>query len=171
MKDDLWSDQVRSPTTGTLSTDQARHPISDGLHSSWHTCHGKRIQHPGAGCIPNSWCGICRAWRFLCISQSVQSLAFRNWNIQSPWRVNKATPWIVSTRTGVRDATATTKSFSKIECIFIRVDEYNSIVFLEMEDTSRFYKGMHGIYLGKSNQVGLLGSDPSSWRCAEGWGI
>lgn len=91
---------------------------------------------------------------------------FANWNIRSPWRVNKATPWIVSARTGVRDATATTRSLAKIECISIRAYEYNSMIFLEKEDTSRFYKGMHGTSLGKSNQLGLLVNDPSSRRCA-----
>lgn len=54
-----------------------------------------------------------------------------SWNIRSPWRVNKATPWIVSARTGGRDATATTKSFAKIECILIRADEYILMVILE----------------------------------------
>ena len=90
--------------------------------------------------------------RSLHFTVSISSSA-GSWNIRSPWRVNKATPWIVSARTGLRDATATTKSFAKIECILTRADVYNSIFIFEKRDISRFYKAWHKS-LGKSNELG-----------------
>lgn len=93
-----------------------------------------------------------------------------NCNVRSPWRVNSATPWIVSARTGLTDTTATTKSFARMECIFIWADEYNSTVILENGKTLQFYKGIHGLSHGKSTQLGLMENTAFWPRPTGSWG-